>query len=534
MPILTVKLGERERRISFDRAGSLREILDATDVRVRAGCRGSGSCGLCRVRIEDGYAGVPTRNERIILGDGGLRQDIRLACQVMPEKDLSITILAPAPRSNWRSLPEGAEERKKRSGLDLQEIHPEVRTPYGVAVDLGTTHIRISLFELSSGKWVAGRYGPNPQLLYGSDVMTRLIAASEAPEQALALSRQAVGAVGDALLDMTAREGIDIAQVVRLSLVGNTTMLALLSGRNHSLLLRPDHWASAIDCLPGNGADLAISLGIHPRARIDILPPLAGFVGSDLLAGVLTTRLTENGAGSLLVDFGTNSEIALWDGKTLWVTSAAGGPAFEESGVACGAPAEPGAIHRVCERDGAFHYEVIAGGDPHGVCGSGMVDLIACLVRSGRLSAAGRFTPALSGEGLTIVRGEADIVIRKRDVDLFQRAKGAIGAGMEILMKNAGMGIGDLRRLCIGGLFGRYLDIGNARDIGLLPAISPDLVELCGSTALAGCEDTLFEPAAVERLMAIRERSRLVDMSGCPDFDEIYLKNLYLRPMSGG
>ncbi len=143
-------------------------------------------------------------------------------------------------------------------------------------------------------------------------------------------------------LEPTGRKGINLQHVVRLVLVGNTAMLALLSGRNYKLLLQPGYWMNAIDCLPKDTEFWAVSWDIHRRAGIEVMPPVAGFVGSDLLAGVVATHLTEYGGGGLFIDFGTNSEIALWDGRTLWVTSAAGGPAFERSGISCGLPMAPG------------------------------------------------------------------------------------------------------------------------------------------------------------------------------------------------
>ncbi len=196
-------------------------------------------------------------------------------------------------------------------------------------------------------------------------------------------------------------------------------MLALLSGRNAGLLLQPSHWMSAIDGLPDDTGAWAVAWGIHPQARIEVMPPLAGFVGSDLLAGVMTTHLTENGAGNLLIDFGINSEIALWDGQTLWVTSAAGGPAFEGSGIRCGLPAEPGAIHRVRLRNGALDFAVIAGGEPRGICGSGLVDLIA-----------GRIGPADAKGSICTHRSQGGIypVLERAGHRLDKKGRGCISA----------------------------------------------------------------------------------------------------------
>lgn len=534
MPTLTIKLNEEQRHIPFVPGQSLRDILNMTDVRVQSGCGGRGTCGLCRVRIEKKEADEPTSSDRIYIDKTQLAKGVRLACLVRPKQDLQITILNPAPKSNWRSLPdEGGWRLKHCPTFPLKDSSKNIKNRYGVAVDLGTTHISLSLYDLSSGEWLSGRYGLNPQMAFGSDVMTRLAAVSESSVQTQTMSQKAIEAIGEALFDIATREGVDLHQVARLVLVGNTAMLALLSGRNYDLLLRPNHWMCAIDCLPDDTNAWSAGWGIHPQAAIEIIPPLAGFVGSDLLAGVVATHLIKKGKGGLFVDFGTNSEIALWDGEVLWVTSAAGGPAFEGSGISCGMPSDPGAIYRVSFKDEVPDFEVITNSKARGLCGSGLVDLIANLVRSGRLTKMGQFVPEVSKEGFVLAEGEQRIVLTKGDVDVFQRAKAAIGVGIQVLLAKVGMGHKDLRRICVGGAFGRFLNVTNAQDIGLLPRVQPDLVELCGNTALAGCKDVLLSSAVAKRLKILRNQVKIINLSQCPDFNDLFFKNLYLQSMEG-
>ena len=204
---------------------------------------------------------------------------------------------------------------------------------------------------------------------------------------------------------------------------------------------------------------------------MEVIPPCAGFVGSDLLAGVLATRLTDQ-PGGLLIDFGTNSEMALWDGRTLWITSAAGGPAFETSQVQCGMAAEAGAIYRVDRQPDAaeLQFRVIGEGQAKGLCGSGLIDLIACLRSTGKLTATGRFATDAK-EGFVIRRENPTIRLSLSDVDMFQRAKGAIGAGIKTLLATAKIKAAELRRICVGGVFGRYLNCRHAQAIGLLPTL---------------------------------------------------------------
>ena len=205
---------------------------------------------------------------------------------------------------------------------------------------------------------------------------------------------------------------------------------------------------------------------------MEVIPPCAGFVGSDLLAGVLATRLTDQ-PGGLLIDFGTNSEMALWDGDTLWVTSAAGGPAFESSQVQCGMPAEPGAIYRVDRQpdSGELQFQVIGGGEAKGICGSGLVDLIACLRGSGDLTRTGRFAPQGLKDGFVVRQSSPTLRLSHVDVDMFQRAKAAIGVGIKTLLARARMDAAELSRVCVCGVFGQHMNAGNAQAIGLLPEV---------------------------------------------------------------
>lgn len=532
MPTLTLKTEDGERSYGFVAGHPLRYLLDSTDFRVRSGCRGMGACGLCLVRIHTGKTEEPKINERLHLDDSQLEQGVRLACQIVPTDDMTVEILAPAPLTAWRFLDhQDGPQPKPTAPIPLPNIQPPVKIPYGVAVDLGTTHISMSIFHLRSGRWLAGRYGANAQASYGSDIMTRLVAAVESPANAQALSQSVIHAIGDALWDIAIRECIDLQQVVLLTLVGNTAMLSLLSGRNFDLLLQPNHWMGFIDCLPEDTQAWVDSWSIHPQAQLIVVPPLAGFVGSDLLAGVVATDLLRQ-PGSLLIDFGTNSEIALWDGSVLWSTSAAGGPAFEGSGIRCGMPAEPGAISQVHWRsDKAPEYTVIGDCEPTGICGSGLVDAIAGLLDCGKLSAVGRFAPPITNQGFTLVPGDRAITISPGDVDAFQRAKAAIGVGIDTLLEQAGLGYKDLQRVCVGGAFGRALDIANAQSIGLLPSISPHLVELCGNTALTGCERTLLSSATLVQIRRLGEQTKIVNLSQSPDFDLLFLENLFLRPM---
>ncbi len=216
MPTLILKLAKGEMHVPFIAGRSLQHILNDIDVRVRAGCNGTGACGLCEVRVVAGEVNEPTQNELVHIDNSQLIQGIRLACQVMPDQDLQIVGPALASKSIWRCL-DGVAEKLNNvySAVPLFVLPSNGKRPYGIAVDLGTTNIKLSLYDLSSGQWIAGRYGLNPQTYAGSDVMTRLVAAFESPTQAGKMSQQVVEAVGEALWDMAIKEGFELGQVIR-------------------------------------------------------------------------------------------------------------------------------------------------------------------------------------------------------------------------------------------------------------------------------------------------------------------------------
>jgi len=499
---------------------------------VRSACRGNGACGLCLVQVEAGLVNERTRSERLVLSPEQRELNIRLACQLLPEGDLRVRIINPAEESNWREIPP-AHLRCMPSQLASESDWGEAEATYGLAVDLGTTHISVTAWDLKRRARVFSRVGANPQTQYGADVITRLLAAKESPRRSRSIARIVLHALNEALLPVCESDGFGPARVSKVVIVGNTAMIALLTETPSPGLLRSYTWSEPLERARSSFQAWSGVLGIPSSAKFAVIPPLAGFVGSDLLAGVLATRLTEE-PGSLLIDVGTNSEIALWDGTTLWVTSAAGGPAFESSATHCGIPAGIGAIHQVSFRPGSaeLEYSVIGGGEAKGLCGTGMIDLIACLLAKGELTPTGKFTRSRP-DGFPVPRKNAPpLRLMSRDVDMFQRGKAAIGLGIRTVLAAARMNAGDLRRICIGGAFGTELDIRNAQAIGLLPQTSPTIVELCGNIALTGCERILLAAdQAASGLAMLRSRATTINLGLLPDFEVQFLESLYLESM---
>ncbi len=530
MSNITLIADDTVRKIPFSPGATARELLDVAGVQIRSGCRGNGACGLCLVQIVEGNANLPTKNERLILSPEQIGRGIRLACQMIPEKDVCIRINT-AAKSSWRNL-EPCQLPCTPSHLRPKICEQLPETTYGLAIDLGTTHISLSLWDLLHGRRVCSRIGINPQSYYGTDVVTRLTAAGQSPKNAHRIAQMPLDAIHEALIDMCSLSKFNLRNISEVVIVGNTPMLVLLTETDSQILLQPHFWTEHIECRLDNPQTWVSTLGIHPEATVEVVSPLAGFVGSDLLAGVVATRLADH-PGGLLIDFGTNSEIALWDGKTLWVTSAAGGPAFESCQIQCGMPAEEGSIYSVDLDQGSagLHFQVIGGKEAKGLCGSGLVDLMAVLRRTGDLTPTGKFAMSHLEDGFIIQQGSSTIRLTSRDVDMIQRAKAAIGVGIKTLLSAAHMSTVDLSRIYVCGAFGQHLNISNAQAIGLLPDIPSKRVLLCGNTALAGCERMLILPANAAEMLSLRKSATIINLSRISDFDSLFLENLFLQPL---
>lgn len=524
---ITVLTPQGEFQLPYQPGGAtLRDILAAGGFPVRSTCGGNAVCGQCQVRVKDSRAIPLTQGEKLRFSDAQLSAGWRLACQLRPIANLRISIEAPAIDMRWRPL------RDDECSLSVRSFAPHpTGMRYGVAIDLGTTHIRLSLWDCVEGTRLAGRAGLNPQALYGADVLTRLMEAARSETVAGEIGGIARAAIGDALTGIALASAIDLQDAGDVLIAGNTAMMSLLSGKNAALLLQPEYWTRRLDIQPDDTAFLKKAWGLSDKAVIRFITPLGGFIGSDLLTGIIATRLLEQAAGSLLIDFGTNSEMALWDGEKLRVISTAGGPAFEGCGISCGMSGETGAIYRLKSGLGdGFELGVLGNGKPGGVCGSGLVDAVAWLRRTGMLDKLGRYTGD-KGEGFVVSESDRRIVLKHSDIDVFQRAKASIGAGVCWLCDQAGIAVSELSGVYASGAFGRLLDVTNAQEIGLLPPVPLERVHLEGNTALAGCEALLLSSEGERALAAVLAVSEVYNMAEDSAFERLFVENLYLQPM---
>ena len=530
MTKLTIHSPAGSHQIDVADGQTVRDALDVTDWRVRAACGGIGSCGACVVQVKSGEVSPLTLPEYQRLDQSARAKGWRLACQLRLNGDTQIQLNHLAKASSWHSIPMAD---LMPSSFQHREISEHV---YGVAVDLGTTHLRVTLWNRRTGQRIASRKGINPQDSYGADVLTRLDIACQHPEKAKKLSQLVRGAIIKALRDMLAREVGEIklmlSEIGQVTIVGNTAMLSLLTNQGYTDLLNPDFWQIQVNCQPVDYNEWQAQW-LLPHAKITVLPPVAGFVGSDLTADLVATSVCDSSTAAMLLDVGTNTEIALWTGKKLFITSVPGGSAFESVGIQNGMPPESGAIVHIKQNENTLILETINHEPARGFCGSGLVDAIADLVATKVLKPSGRFAQSTGGAGFALIADNPHTVIIGRDVDAFQRGKAAIASAMETLLKLAEITWTDIERLCVCGAFGRHLDIKNAQALGLLPPISLEKIELNADASLAGCELALLSENHFALFEKITANAQTFNLSLTSDYEDRYINNFLLKPIRG-
>jgi len=500
--------------------------LDRAGIRVRAACGGIATCGACTIQMISGEFSPPTLAEYQKIPPSDRDNGIRLACQLYLKSDAEVFLQNPAPTSNWKSFDLSHWPKYNFPVLDLK---PAI---YAIAVDLGTTHIRISLWDRQQQKRIACRHGNNPQVALGEDVLTRLDIQQKRSQDLQSLTDIVRDAIIEGIRDILARDIGEIKSILEkvglVCIVGNTAMLALLSGQDGSQLYDPENWECHISCL-ADDLQLWKQTWRIPNAEIDIQAPLAGFMGSDILAGLIAIDINQHSKPVMLADFGTNTEIALWDGKQLWLTSVPGGPAFEGVGLQHGLSADIGAIRAVSIKNDHFVLDIIGEESAKGFCASGFVDAIALLRTNGEIKLSGRFLNP-NPEGYLLDKNNPCSAIKAGDIDAFQRAKAATAAAMQQLLVLAGISTHNLSKLWICGAFGQHLHIQNAQITGLIPTMDRSRIQLFDNAALSGCEKMLLAPDAKDTIEEVRQLIRVINLSHYPEYDECFINHLRLKP----
>ena len=457
-------------------------------------CGGKGVCGKCKVRVQGAVSPLSAVEQRH-LTPAEIDAGIRLSCQTTVQGNCRVERLDTAP-----IIVLTAEE-----GMPIS-WHPGFFR-YGVAVDIGTTTLAARLYA-HDGTLLAEKGAPNPQAAYGADVLTRVEVALKG--QATALTTAIRGGLSTLLTDLTALAGVPTNGVDGLVITGNTVMLTLLVGGD----VTPFATAPFIGhnrfgyTIPGS----QIGLADCPDAAVYLSPCISAFIGGDTATALGAVDLPENG---LLLDIGTNGEMVLRANGTFYACSTAAGPAFEGVGISCGMVASPGAIHRVELVNSVLYPHVLGDGTATGICGSGLVDALACLSLLEDLTG-----PVSLAPGVTLTT---------EDIQSLLVSKSAIRAGVDTLLHTAGITPADVTHLVIAGGFGSYLNIPNGVRIGLLPPVATQCIRAVGNAALSGAARLLLDTTLRDSLAHLTATIQTVDLAQNPYFAQRFMENMTLE-----
>ncbi len=446
--------------------GTLLEAQIAAGLRPDAPCGGKGTCGKCRVLLS---------GEEV------------LACQTAVDRDMTVVTES------------AASARILTSGTAVS-IRPDGTDRYVLAFDIGTTTVVAYLLDGITGDLVDSASCMNPQGQYGADVISRIQESLKAGGDALtSCIRQALQAL---VGELSERNAIPREELTTCAIVGNTAMHHLLLGIDPRPLVTPPYMPAVSEAMEWAGAR--------------ILPNIAGFVGGDTVGCMVSTRFDQVRELTLLIDIGTNGEMVLGNGSRRIACSTAAGPAFEGAKISCGMRGADGAVDHVWLEKGEVKYHVIGDGPSKGLCGSGLLDLVAVLLDNGIISESGRM------KGKTYALCE-NVTLTQKDVREVQLAKAAIRAGIELLAQQLEVQVEDIRQVYLAGAFGSYMNPASACRIGMIPPVLQDRITAIGNAAGEGaklCALSRGEFAYSKRLAAETE---FLELASLPDFQDCYV-----------
>jgi len=571
---------------------TLLDAAHQAGIQLRSDCGGKGTCGKCLVRVINGKVSPPLQNELQHISDTKIDEGYHLACRTIINQDVGIYIptesllqeqklqteglihqFEPDPVvliTNVKLIPPTLNDQKadiQRLDHALMEkglvplnaslavtseisrqlhvnnwnvaiVHtkdeilhclpPENYSPFGLAVDVGSTKLACYLVDLRTGQTLAARGIPNPQISFGEDIMSRLGAAMENSGNAIELQDAVIQSINKALQEMCISVDQKPEEIMDACLVGNTAMHHLFLGLPvQSLAVSPFSPVTSGELHP-----TAEELGLHimPGARVYAPPVIAGFVGSDHLAFLLASGFGKDKRVRLGIDIGTNTEIALQVEDRIVSVSTASGPAFEGAHIRFGMRAAPGAIEHVSiDENGKAQCQVIDSQPPIGICGSGILDAVAELRRTGlindhaRLNKSSPLVQNIDGSNPSFIlipqsANQREISISQKDIDQIMLAKGAIRAGIDILMDHLKIDTADIKEIIIAGAFGSYMNPEHAIRLGLLPPVDLERVHTVGNAAGVGARMMLASVQFREAALALAKKIEYLELTVYPDF----------------
>lgn len=520
---------------------SLFDCAEALGVSVPTSCHKQGKCRECLVEIERGaeLLSLPTPQESHLGGRFRLACRTRLAvagevrCHTLRRGSLRIETESEALATDRLQLDPAVTRDGSRVLLDGEVIATGAGPLHGLAIDLGTTTVALRLYDLESGRLLATQSFENPQRFGGSDVLARI--HYDGQRKGRLLQRTLLGYLAHGIEALP----VDPQTIYELVVAGNPTMRDLLFGIDvQSLGVLPYQSLTERALLSGRTPTTSLAttarklrLPVHPAARVYGLPLIGSHVGADAAACLLATGLGSSAGLRAVLDIGTNTEVLLGNSERLLAASCPAGPAFEGGGVSCGMPALDGAIERVRARDdGTFDVRTVNDRPAAGICGSGLVDVLAELRRTHRMNEQGRFPEA--GEPV-VLDAARRVSVSEADVNELAQAKGANAAGLRVLADVYGTRLDRIERLYLAGGFARHLDVDAACRIGLIPDLPRDRIAKVGNAALLGAAMALLSRSRRTEIEQAVRRVELVRLEAHPQFFDYFVQGCQFTPYGG-
>ncbi len=511
------------------------ELLLRQGIYIDQPCGGTGLCGKCRV-ILSGTIPEPTSKEKKIFSEEELSSGFRLACQAKASGGMEVTI--------------PAQDSQSIKVLDTFENSNNTYTASrgddgsGIAVDIGTTTIVVYLVNLGTGMTLAATSAINPQTSFGADVISRISYIGDDPDKLSQLQRAVTKRINSLIKEVFSKTGRKPSAKDSMAVAGNTTMEHIFAGVSPESIGRSPFEPQFYDSLELEASELGINA--EKGVKVKLLPNIYGFVGGDIVSGIIYTGMHKSKELSLLVDIGTNNEMVLGNNDFMLCCSAAAGPALEGAKIKMGMRAAPGAIDSVKKNGRGISITTIGDMPPVGICGSGLVDAISELLKAGVITESGRFADeeeleehlssrfkGKKGKDFSFIlaaEGEygsnPEVGITQKDIREIQLAKGAIAAGAQILLDVAGKKLDDIKSVYLAGAFGNYIDIENAVRISILPDVPRERIHPVGNSAGAGVCLMLKDPSLWDTAADIIKRAEHIELASHKDFQEIFIGNM--------
>jgi uncharacterized 2Fe-2S/4Fe-4S cluster protein (DUF4445 family) len=521
---------------------SLFDHAEKLGVDVPTSCRKQGKCRECMVEV---VAGMDCLSS-VTSPEQHLQGKFRLSCQAyvtassgqvqchtmrrghmrierqalgLPGSDRKMQLDPAVTRDRDRILIDGVEVERSRGPI------------HGIAMDLGTTTVVLRLIDLETGELVADASFENPQRFGGSEVMARITYDTEHPGRLLL--RTLAGYLTHAIEKFP----VDPKTIYEMVVVGNSTMRDLFFRQSvYSIGQNPYRSITEIEMAAGKRTTTSLTetgrrslLPVHPKARVWGAPVISGHVGADAAACLLAVDLAHEERLVAVMDIGTNTELIVGNRHRIFAASCPAGPAFEGGAIACGMPALDGAVEEVAiADDGAFRLGVIGAIAPEGICGSGLVDVLSELLRTGRMNDMGRFEGDMRRITLD---GKHDIYLLESDVNELAQAKGANVAGLHTVFSSYGIDFDDIQVFYLAGGFGRHLNVEASQRIGLIPALPASRIVQAGNTAIEGATIALLSKSKRQELEMLVKKVEHCRLETHPRFFDFFVEGCQFKPV---